>query len=294
MRTCTHGGWAHRQWVSTTFFTRKKNVINFSCAPDAGGVQTSGLWISSPTLFQLSHPVTLSLLLPVYPSSSPDRLQVWWNFGMFSAAGRTESLILAQGRHFALNRGHSSVVRELEFKSKDPGFDPLVGMLYSALLYSTLLYSTLETVFLSLQVNSCADLFVPDPPPPFVCTALIHICMHVKDPVSKWKNRPHSQWYGNMKALHTGKKNLGSAILCLLAFPRESSLNFPCIALGQELSILVIVSCFKLFQMKRKKLGYFEVRDWCSMAWQVSWGCMSFEWRWQGPLHCVQCEMDCI
>ena len=37
-------------------------VRNFSCAPD--GVQTSGLWISSPTLwiYQLSHPVTSYLV----------------------------------------------------------------------------------------------------------------------------------------------------------------------------------------------------------------------------------------
>ena len=50
----THRGWAHRQRVSTTFDW--KTVTNFSCAPD--GVRTSGLWILSPTLCQLSHPVT--------------------------------------------------------------------------------------------------------------------------------------------------------------------------------------------------------------------------------------------
>ena len=42
----TLGGWAHRQRVSTTFLT-----------PD--GVRTSGLWISSLTLYPMSHPVTL-------------------------------------------------------------------------------------------------------------------------------------------------------------------------------------------------------------------------------------------
>ena len=53
----THGGWAHRQRVSTTFWLGT-NVTNLCCAPDAGGVRTSDLRISNPTLYQLSHPVT--------------------------------------------------------------------------------------------------------------------------------------------------------------------------------------------------------------------------------------------
>ena len=63
MRAYKHGGWAHRQRVSTTFFTLKKNLLLgfelsqfFVVAPDR--VRTSGLWISSPTFYQLSHPVT--------------------------------------------------------------------------------------------------------------------------------------------------------------------------------------------------------------------------------------------
>ena len=36
----------------------EKYLTIFYCAPDADGVRTSGLWISSPTLYQLSHPVT--------------------------------------------------------------------------------------------------------------------------------------------------------------------------------------------------------------------------------------------
>ena len=46
------------------------------------------------------------------------------------------------------------VVTALEFKAEDPGFDPQAGQCGT-------------TVFLSLRVNSCADLFVPDPPPFF-------------------------------------------------------------------------------------------------------------------------------
>ena len=52
VRIHTRRGWAHRQRVDTTFLTEK--LTNFSCAAD--GVRTSGLWISSPTLYRLSHP----------------------------------------------------------------------------------------------------------------------------------------------------------------------------------------------------------------------------------------------
>ena len=34
-----------------------KTLTIFSCAPDSDGVRTSGLWISSPTLYQWSYPV---------------------------------------------------------------------------------------------------------------------------------------------------------------------------------------------------------------------------------------------
>ena len=47
--------------------------------------------------------------------------------------------------------GRSSVVSEPEFKSEDPGFDPLVGQRKGQFL-------------LPLRVNSCADLFVSDLP----------------------------------------------------------------------------------------------------------------------------------
>ena len=42
--------------VSQHMFVSEK-LAHFSCAPD--GVQTSGLWILSPTLYRLSHPVTI-------------------------------------------------------------------------------------------------------------------------------------------------------------------------------------------------------------------------------------------
>ena len=60
------------------------------------------------------------------------------------------------------------MVSASEFKSEDPGFDPLAVQD--------------EKVFLSFRDNSCTDLFVPDHH--FVCTAHTQICAHFKDPVS--------------------------------------------------------------------------------------------------------------
>ena len=48
-----HTGVGYTDRVSTTFFTWK-NSHKFSCAPDAHRARTSGLWISSKTLYQLS------------------------------------------------------------------------------------------------------------------------------------------------------------------------------------------------------------------------------------------------
>ena len=62
--------------------------------------------------------------------------------------------------------GRGSVVGESEFKSEDPGFDLMAGTGRGA-------------VFMSLQVKSCADFCVPDPPLR-VYTAHTHICTHVK------------------------------------------------------------------------------------------------------------------
>ena len=52
LRTHTGVGHTGRQRVSTTFLTRNNSHFFLSCAPD--GVRTSGLWILSPTLFQLN------------------------------------------------------------------------------------------------------------------------------------------------------------------------------------------------------------------------------------------------
>ena len=56
------------------------------------------------------------------------------------------------------------------------------------------------TVFLFLRVNSCADLFVPDLP---LCVRHAPKSVHVKYPISICHK---SWWFGNMKTLHTCKK----------------------------------------------------------------------------------------
>ena len=64
---------------------------------------------------------------------------------------------------------HGSVVRESEFKSEDPGFDPWAGQGEGQF-------------FCPSEVNSYVDLFLLDPP-----SCVQHapkICAHVKDPIS--------------------------------------------------------------------------------------------------------------
>ena len=72
------------------------------------------------------------------------------------------------------------MVRESEFKSEDPGFDPLAGL------------GNKQVCFLSLRVKlSCADLFVSHPPscvrhaPKFVRTLKILYPSVVKEQASQ-------------------------------------------------------------------------------------------------------------
>ena len=79
-------------------------------------------------------------------------------------------------------------------------------------------------------------------PPPSLCVLHTQMCAHVKDPISicrqrvaltagGMETRKHCTYIGKQNK----KENLGSAVLWLLAFPRESSPIFQCIAiLGQE------------------------------------------------------------
>ena len=53
----TRGLGAHRQRVSRTFFFDSEKLSQFFLVLQTQtGVRTSGVWISSPTLYQLSHP----------------------------------------------------------------------------------------------------------------------------------------------------------------------------------------------------------------------------------------------
>ena len=51
---CVYTWWLSTATASQHIFDLEKLTF-FSCAPDADGVRTSGLWISSLTLYQLSH-----------------------------------------------------------------------------------------------------------------------------------------------------------------------------------------------------------------------------------------------
>ena len=81
------------------------------------------------------------------------------------------------------------VISASELKSEDPGFDPLVGQGEGA-------------VYLSLRVNSWADLFVPDPS--FVLICGTQMCAHVKDPFSICRKKVgiNAEWYGHTKIVH--------------------------------------------------------------------------------------------
>ena len=58
LMTYTHGGCAHRQWVSTTFLTRT-NPFRFSCAPDGTATQvmhgTCTWWVRCCTNWATPH-----------------------------------------------------------------------------------------------------------------------------------------------------------------------------------------------------------------------------------------------
>ena len=76
--------------------------------------------------------------------------------------------------------------------------------------------------------------FVPDSP--FMCTVHTQMCAHAKDSISICHKRVGLTAGGMETQKHCTqgkKKKLGSTILWLFAFPRESSPNVLFIALGQ-------------------------------------------------------------
>ena len=70
MRAFTHGGLGTPTSQRNILIRRRKKKITFffNCVPS--GVRTSGLWISSPTLYQSSHPATLPPGHPATPQDS--------------------------------------------------------------------------------------------------------------------------------------------------------------------------------------------------------------------------------
>ena len=79
---------------------------------------------------------------------------------------------------------------------------------------------------------------------PFMSTARTRICAHVKYPTSICrKSRPHSPCYGNTKTLHTGggqKDWVAPYYGCSLSLGKSSP-NLPCIALGQESFLIILI-----------------------------------------------------
>ena len=97
VRRPLHTGVGHTD--ESAHFWLRKTLTNLSCAPD--GVGTSGLWISSPTIYQLSH--------PAIPCSGE------------RYAGRTENLLVQRISRAVKYRTFSHCVTYvcLDFKSTD-------------------------------------------------------------------------------------------------------------------------------------------------------------------------------
>ena len=74
--------------------------------------------------------------------------------------------------------GRGSVVRESNFKSEDPGFDPLAGQVEGSAFS-----------LLSLRVNSCADLFASDRP---LCIVLY--CIDRRVYLNLFKSTQSAAW----------------------------------------------------------------------------------------------------
>ena len=122
-------------------------------------------------------------------------------------------------------RGRSSVVRGSEIKSEDPGFDPLAGQV--------------EQPFFPLRVKSCADVLCLTPSIS-VCTFRIHMCAHVKDPISICLQSVGLTAGGVQTRTHCtqgGARWVALYYGCSLS-PGERSPNSPCIALGQGSDLL--------------------------------------------------------
>ena len=70
-------GVGHTDSETAQHFWLRKTFTKFSCAPDAGWVRTSDLWISNPTLYQLIYAITTVPLSRSWLSHSILKLTCW-------------------------------------------------------------------------------------------------------------------------------------------------------------------------------------------------------------------------
>ena len=221
MRGYTHGGWAWIaciQWVGT--FLTKKNKKNY-CAP-------CGIWTGSRVRrFANSatpSPNFFSNVLPTepWPHISISTCQV--ECGLYHTVHCSVWNTCWCWSGWETLASFNSVVY-LTGQSEDTGFDPrLVGQGQEQFFCPS--ESTLMQICLCLTPLH----------------AHTQICAPVKDPISICRKRV-GLTAGDLETwkhcTQEKEKKLGSAILWLLAFPMENSLNFPCIALGQESYVLL-------------------------------------------------------
>ena len=108
-------------------FHSEKLSQTFSCAPDAGGVRTSGLWILNPTLCQPSHPVSPTLqhftkyCILLFPISIFRLLQA--ALGFYNISQHTISFLLAFPGFYRLH--FFSIVSHLQSRGRDTLERPL-------------------------------------------------------------------------------------------------------------------------------------------------------------------------
>ena len=93
------------------------------------------------------------------------------------------------------------------------------------------------TYFLSLQVDSCADLFVSDtplPPPPPLHLHGTHqnVCAHVKGPISICRQRVDFTVSGNTKTLHIWRTKARLRCTVAARLPRGKQPDFPMQCIG--------------------------------------------------------------
>ena len=93
---------------------------------------------------------------------------------VLSCRDRSKQIIYKK-HTMCITGGRGAVVRESEFKSEDPGFDPLAGQ-------------DERQFFCPSEAALCADLLVPDPSS-WVRQAFDLFCAHVKDPISVCRKR---------------------------------------------------------------------------------------------------------